>query len=123
MSKYQPLEKFLASLRVRRWRVSFAEIEAVLGFRLPRSAYVHPAWWANDATGHSHARAWLEAGWKTEDVDVPARKVTLVRDAAPPMNAPKFGCMKGTAWLAPGTDLTRPSEETFLAERGILFSE
>jgi hypothetical protein len=123
MSKYTPLANFLSSLNQQRWQLTFAEVESILGFSLPPSAYRYPAWWANDATGHSHAAAWLEAGWKTENVDVPGRRVTLVRQFAPAPGGNKFGCMKGTAWLAPDADLTAPSSDTFLAEDGKLLSE
>ncbi len=62
------------------WRASFTEIERVLGFPLPKSARRHPAWWANEKNGrHTHARAWIGAGWKTEDVDIAAESVTFRR--------------------------------------------
>jgi hypothetical protein len=124
MGKYQPLGTFLAGLDLQRWRVSFGEIEAILGFALPQSAYRYPAWWANDETGHSHARAWLAAGWKTEDVDLGARSVTLVRQQpAPVAGSRRFGCMRGTFALAPDQDLTAPLGDDILAERGILYRE
>lgn len=122
MSKYESLGKFLAALATQRWRASFADIEGVLGFPLPKSAYAYPAWWSNDDTGHSHARAWLGSGWRTEDVDVPGRMVTLVREAA--KSAPggqRFGCMKGSFWVDPAHDLTTPLGDGILAEDGILF--
>lgn len=51
--------------------MSFAEVERVMGRALPASARRHRAWWANDRGGtHSHARAWLDAGRLTEDVDL-----------------------------------------------------
>ena len=124
MSKYEPLGKFLSALETQRWRASFAEIEAVLGFPLPNSAYTYPAWWSNDDTGHSHARAWLGVGWRTGDVDVPARLVTLLRETAKPVSKDqRIGCMKGSFWLDPGVDLTAPFEDEILAERGILYRE
>ena len=79
MSKYEPLPQFLASVGGLAHRMSFSEIERILGFKLPKSAYEHEAWWSNNATGHSHARAWLEFGWRTEAVDLAARKVTFQR--------------------------------------------
>lgn len=71
MSKYDPLRDYLHAKREARWYASFAEIEAVLSFRLPNSAYKYPTWWANETEQGSHvqARAWLDAGWRTEDLD------------------------------------------------------
>ena len=75
MGKYEPLEHFLKKQRTKRWRVAFREIEAMLGFKLPQSAFKYPAWWSNDETGHSHAKAWLDAGWRTEEVDLALAKI------------------------------------------------
>jgi len=36
--------------------LSFDEIEHILDFPLPKSAYEHDAWWRNNDAGHSHAR-------------------------------------------------------------------
>jgi len=81
--KYAPLQEYLASFKGSSWHASFAEIERVLGFALPQSAHLYPAWWENEETGnHSQCRAWREAGWKTEDVDLGGQRVTFCRDQA-----------------------------------------
>jgi hypothetical protein len=126
MSKYEPLQQFLASVGGTVHRMSFREIEQILGFKLPKSAYEHEAWWSNNATGHSHARAWMKFGWRTQAVDLTGRKVTfaLARPGAalPPKRDP-WGCMAGTITILPGTDLTAPSGETWNAEQGRLLNE
>jgi hypothetical protein len=124
MGKYEPLEKFLKRHRPGRWRVAFRELESLLGFKLPQSAFKYPAWWSNDDTGHSHAKAWLDAGWRTEEVDLAARKLTFTRadDAPAKVSAPAsdpWGCMAGTVTVMPETDLTAPTEE-WNAEAGRL---
>jgi len=64
MSKYQPLSERLAGHPADEWRASFAEIEAVLGFSLPKAARSR-SWWAN--TGDKpHSRAWMAPGWRAE---------------------------------------------------------
>ena len=127
MSKYEPLPQFLASERVSLKRLTFAEIERVLGFKLPKSAYKHEAWWSNNATGHSHARAWLSAGWRTEDVDLAGRKVTFQRSTAAPApsksRSDPWGCMADTITIMPGTDLTAPTGDVWGAEEGRLLNE
>jgi len=129
MSKYEPLPQFLASVGGAAHRMSFTEIERILGFKLPKSAYQHEAWWSNNATGHSHARAWLKFGWRTEAVDLTARKVTFQRGAAPPsppgpsQKRDLWGCMAGTITFMPGTDLTAPTGEKWNAEQGKLLNE
>jgi len=64
MSIYEPLEKFLLSSGQDYIRMTFSEIERILGFSLPKSAYIYNAWWANG--GHTQAYAWLDAGYKVE---------------------------------------------------------
>jgi hypothetical protein len=59
---------------------TFAEIERLLGATLPDPARRYPPWWANEEAGtHVHARAWLDAGRRTANVDLDAGKVDFVR--------------------------------------------
>lgn len=83
VGKYDPLRSHLADLSIDASTMSFAEIERVLGFPLPASARRYPAWWSNESEGsHSHARAWMEAGFRTERLDLNAATVTFRRAAA-----------------------------------------
>jgi hypothetical protein len=81
VSKYEALPQFLSRVEGATYRMRFGEMEKILGFKLPKSAYKHEAWWSNNDTGHSHARAWLKSGWRTEAVDLAGRKVTFRRSA------------------------------------------
>jgi curved DNA-binding protein CbpA len=74
MSKYEPLKYFLQNSNKATVVLTFQEIEGILGFPLCHSAFNHSAWWANDATHHVHARAWLEAGWMVESPTEAVRK-------------------------------------------------
>jgi len=86
MSKYQPLADRLSSHDGHEWQASFAEIEEVLGFPLPKSAREQRAWWANESqTEKPHKRAWLEHGWRTEDVDQASGRVTFRRSEISPI--------------------------------------
>jgi hypothetical protein len=81
MSRYQPLADFLAGKKTLEWEASFAEIEAQLGFPLPKSAYTYPAWWANQSgAGHSQTRGWRSVGWKTCELDLKRRRVRFERE-------------------------------------------
>jgi len=83
MSKYDPLSARLADHAGPEWRASFAELEEVLGFPLPKGARAGKAWWKNDGTG-PHAKAWTEGGWQAGDVDHVQGVVTFRKVAAPP---------------------------------------
>lgn len=80
-TKYEPLKRHLEGMfQHGEVRLSFAEIEKILGFSLPPSAYEAQPWWSNTRAGHSQAVAWLDAGWKTTALDLAGRQVSFVRD-------------------------------------------
>lgn len=81
--KYAPLYRHLLRFRGDEWRVTFNELEQVLGFELPSSARIHRPWWANQGErgGHSHALAWEMAGWRTAQVDMADERLVFVRAA------------------------------------------
>ncbi|MDQ4086595.1 MAG: type II toxin-antitoxin system VapB family antitoxin [Pseudomonadota bacterium] len=92
MSRYQPLADFLAAKKGDVWEASFSEIEGLLGFPLPQSAYKHPAWWANQSgEGHSQTRGWLSAGWRTCALDRERRRIRFERStrSSPNVNSQK----------------------------------
>ncbi|MFP7442927.1 hypothetical protein SFC50_04410 [Bacillus infantis] len=62
-SKYDPLHQFLRINNSTRIILTFSEIETVLGFTLPMSAYKYAAWW-DGASQHTQAYSWTEAGYK-----------------------------------------------------------
>ena len=80
MGKYDALHHFLEHIQpnVRERTLTFNDMENILGFKLPESAYKHRAWWANPTSPqqHPHAQSWLEAGWT---VDSANQKDTWVR--------------------------------------------
>jgi len=106
--------------------MTFAEVAEAAGGALPASAYRHRPWWANSRAQHTQARAWLDAGFRTEDVDMEGQRVTFVREAKGMREMPQafgheaaetetgipvhplYGWMKGTFTIEPGWDLTNP---------------
>jgi hypothetical protein len=127
MGKYEPLRTYLESRSAETVPMTFAEIEKVLGFKLPRSQ-AYAAWWSNNPTNNVMTNEWLAAGFKTEQVDLEGRKVVFRRTSTPKAKAkerttppdsaaskpsprhPLFGWMKGTVTVAPGVDLTEPAD-------------
>lgn len=79
-TKYEPLKRHLEGMfQHGEVRLSFQEIERILGFSLPRSAYEAQPWWSNTRAGHSQATAWLDAGWRTASLDLGAQRVSFVK--------------------------------------------
>lgn len=92
MSKYQPLSDHLTGRSEDQWQASFAELEEVLGFPLPKGARSQRVWWSDDKDAEKpHKRAWQGAGWRVGHVDPAAETVTFHRIGAEeqgPMAAP-----------------------------------
>jgi hypothetical protein len=106
--------------------MTFAEIEKLLGANLPKS-HRYRAWWSNNAFNSVMTKAWLDAGFRTERVDMRKHRLVFRRIKAgsdgsverrTPELQPKsgsrrhplFGYLKGTIRIMPGTDLTQPSD-------------
>lgn len=56
-------------------RLSFNEIETIMGTPLPPSARKHAAWWANDKS-HSHC-IWTDVGWRTNKLDLRGEMISF----------------------------------------------
>src|SRR6266850_2231585 len=61
--KYSPLSDFLGKQTTDRFAISITELEGIIGFPLPPSAKVHPAWWSNQNPPISQTKAWASVGW------------------------------------------------------------
>jgi hypothetical protein len=132
MTKYTPLKAFLAHSSAAEVPMRFSEIEQVIGAQLPPVAFKHRAWWSNNPSNSVMTRAWLEAGYKTERVDMGAQRLVFRRAAntgpqtvtttpSPPsrgggMLATLRRTLGGTVRVAPGVDLTAPTGESWDAE-------
>ena len=129
--KYDPLHRYLCAQMGSRVPMTFQQVESIIGGPLPASARRHRPWWANDAAGHAHAKAWLGAGYRTEQVDMQGETLVFVRAAdvreddvtekgmakshagfmSQDANAqhPMIGALKGLLWIDPDLDLTKPA--------------
>jgi len=76
MGKYDPLHERLRETRGNEVRLSFAEIEQLLGAGLPKGARERRTWWSNDDSGP--AAAWTTAGFEA-DVDLQGETVVYRR--------------------------------------------
>jgi hypothetical protein len=129
MGIYDPLHDLLSVTGGQCIGMSFRRIEEILGRKLPASAYRHRPWWANEARGHSHAKAWLSAGFETSEVDMQGQRLVFRRmgrrsqpaggvseearefqpDQTRARRSSLFGALKGTFSVAQGVDLTKPA--------------
>ena len=80
--KYMPLEKYLKESpeSTHEITLTFKQIERILAFKLPSSAYEDRRWWDHETEGnHVNKRAWTNAGWKIVSLDISAQRVKFVR--------------------------------------------
>ncbi|MDX2274989.1 MAG: hypothetical protein NW206_06015 [Hyphomonadaceae bacterium] len=78
--KYEPLREHLNRRGGRPEMLTFEDIEGIIGKQLPQSAVKHRSFWANDNQDHhSHARAWMGAGYRVAYVDRDEKVVRFER--------------------------------------------
>jgi hypothetical protein len=131
MSRFEPLKRFLETCPPGERRMSFKEVERVLGFDLPAAARRHRPWWSNDPSAIS--QAWLSAGCRTEQVDMAGETLVFRKSVDGPAategrNVPSetpprrdlYGALEGTVRIAPGVDITEPTGEVWAADQGPL---
>ena len=76
--KYDAIQNWLEKQKdagETRLRVTFQDIERILGDTLPNSARNHSSWWANDSSSHTQSSAWMKAGWLVESADLNAQEI------------------------------------------------
>jgi hypothetical protein len=120
MGKYNRLGEFLQAQRGKEIPMTFAEIERVIGGKLPPNSPQYPAWWSNNPSNNVMTKVWLSAGFRTEQVDVKSRKVVFRRveeketESLPPKpkggRHPLFGALRGLVRVPPDVDLTEPAD-------------
>ena len=121
MGKYSRLGEFLRAQRGKEVPMTFADIERVIGSKLPPSSPHYPAWWSNNPSNNVMTKVWLAAGFRTEQVDIKSRKVVFrrVEQSEPEAPAaqtkkgghhPIFGATKGLVHIPDGVDLTEPAD-------------
>ena len=119
MGKYEPLGLFLNDQTRNQIPMTFAEIEEILGTKLPASKQ-YPAWWSNNTGNNVMTRQWVDAGYQTQTVDTVAETIVFYKapsnmpaagfnEEQQAYRSPIFGCMKGTVTIPDDVDLTEPA--------------
>ena len=76
---YSPIGQFLSQQQEATCKLSFEQIEALLGFKLPFAARTLRPFWSMPK--YQHIQGWTRQGWETERVDFILETVTFKRSA------------------------------------------
>ena len=136
MSKYKPLEEYLSKLQEHSVKLTFKQIEEIIGTPLPPSATRYRGWWSNNSDNGVITHSWLNAGYKSAQVDMRGQTLFFIntrhhttdnsllrKDSQTKL--PNFEWiagtdssdlevlmkLRGTVTVMPGTDLTAPLGE------------
>ena len=83
MGKYEQLGQHLRNQGSNSIELSFNEIEEILGFPLPKSAYKYRPWWANDEN-HVQARdGWISVGYNSAAVNLDDHTISFIKVGEP----------------------------------------
>ena len=74
--KYRFLSEYLYESNQTRVKLTYAEIESILQFKLPESAATHRAFWAN-TTSHSIALSWLSVNYSVVEANLKERYIVF----------------------------------------------
>ncbi|MFP4456475.1 MAG: hypothetical protein ACLFPS_02345 [Clostridia bacterium] len=84
MSKYRRLKEYLFKCDRKIVKLSFSKVEEIVGFKLPESAYLYRAWWANSS--HNALRVWVPVGWYVSVIDFQKKYVEFEKRETLDMN-------------------------------------
>ena len=68
MGKYDPLFRYLQQIKDQQIRLSYTEVEEIIGTTLPTSASKDNRWWLNNDKTHAQSSAWGNAGFVVQKV-------------------------------------------------------
>jgi hypothetical protein len=113
MSKYEQLTAWLNRFPDDRVTLPFAEVEQIIGSRLPDSSHRHEPHWRGSTLGRPGG-AIAAAGWRVERIDLMDRSISLMRrggvtvGAQPPQTPPSLASTPDSP-LATSATRPRPS--------------
>lgn len=67
--KYIPLSHYFEAATNSSIRLTFSEIEQIMGQNLPNAAYLNKSWWKKSKPPAKHFHAWMDAGYRVTEVE------------------------------------------------------
>lgn len=83
-SKYYSLYQFFQQSEQDVILLTVADVQSLLNGRLPVSARSQRAWWSNRRTAHAQSSAWLEAGYRVDELNLENGQILFRKEGAIP---------------------------------------
>jgi len=96
-------------------KLGFARIDGILGDNLPMDAYKSETWWDNSAN-HVHTKAWLDAGWEVQEVNLKEGYVVFKKVRVVPISASRSKGVKQFTPIRVRTPKPRTPSKTKLSK-------
>lgn len=110
--KYDALGQYLKSRAAQsEVRLTFTEIEEIIGSELPSSAYDHRPWWSNNPSNNVMTRIWLAAGFESEQVDMDGRKLVFRNTGKMARELGEIAREQGLDFRTPATGMAEDTSE------------
>lgn len=77
--KFISLSNYFRDMKVEYIKLSFSEMERILGFELSRSAYIHKEYWYKDKT-HTFPDTWINEGCRLTRIDLNEKTAEFCKD-------------------------------------------
>jgi DNA-binding transcriptional regulator YiaG len=83
-SKYYPLYQFFKQSDEDVILLTVADVQSILDGGLPLSARTQRAWWSNRRTANAQSSAWLEAGYRVDQLNLENSQVIFRKEGTVP---------------------------------------
>lgn len=83
-SKYYPLYTFFQQSDDDVIVLTVADVNSIMGGKLPASARTQRAWWSNRRTAVAQAAAWIESGYLVDELNLEIEQIVFRKEGSVP---------------------------------------
>jgi DNA-binding transcriptional regulator YiaG len=83
-SKYYPLYQFFKQSNEDIILLTVADVQSILDGNLPVSARTQRAWWSNRRTANAQSSAWLDAGYRVDQLNLENNQIIFRKEGTIP---------------------------------------
>lgn len=83
-SKYYPLHEFFQQCKADLVALTLVQVQEIIGTALPPTALSQRAWWSNRRVANAQSAAWLEAGYRVDEIHLEAGRLVFRKEGTVP---------------------------------------